>query len=71
MPKTLNTYFCVAAYRECSETEWRCPLTGRCIRQEWVCDHDNDCGDGTDEAACGKSHENLLLIGQNEIFINY
>mgnify|MGYP000644540055 CR=1 FL=1 len=35
-------------YRNCSETEVRCK-NKKCIRSKWQCDHDNDCGDNSDE----------------------
>lgn len=37
----------------CSPTEFRCGV-GRCIFKTWRCDHENDCGDGTDEIDCGR-----------------
>ena len=35
---------------ECSETEFKCRTTGRCVKGAWKCDGDADCMDGSDEA---------------------
>ncbi|XP_069502497.1 SCO-spondin-like [Ambystoma mexicanum] len=34
---------------QCHDTEFSCPTTGRCIPGAWVCDNEDDCGDGSDE----------------------
>ena len=39
---------CVPKNHTCSENEFVCQ-NGRCLRERWVCDLDNDCGDGSDE----------------------
>jgi len=39
----------------CGPDQFQCVMSGRCIRQSWVCDRDNDCGDGSDEQNCGGS----------------
>ncbi|XP_071528403.1 uncharacterized protein [Panulirus ornatus] len=42
---------CRNQYRECSESEFRCN-SNKCIPSRWRCDHDNDCGDKSDEEKC-------------------
>jgi hypothetical protein len=38
----------------CGPTEYRCPGEFRCLPEQWVCDGDPDCKEGTDELNCSK-----------------
>lgn len=35
----------------CEPNEFRCD-NDRCVQKQWLCDGDDDCGDGTDERNC-------------------
>ena len=54
LPHTPHTHHTAALV--CQDDEFKCPdVEVGCIKQEWVCDGDNDCGDGSDEVNCGES----------------
>lgn len=48
---SLMNIFYFAVYHTCHENEFRCK-NGRCVFKSWQCDHEDDCGDGTDEMNC-------------------
>ncbi|GFR57428.1 low-density lipoprotein receptor-related protein [Elysia marginata] len=35
----------------CGANEFQCK-DGRCIQMDWLCDTEDDCGDGSDEVGC-------------------
>lgn len=53
----------LAPNNTCDDNSFRCNNKG-CVPQRFVCDHDDDCGDGSDESVeCGKwIHLIFLLI---------
>uniref|UniRef100_H9GNM8 SCO-spondin n=1 Tax=Anolis carolinensis TaxID=28377 RepID=H9GNM8_ANOCA len=36
----------------CAEGDFACHMGGRCVPSAWVCDNEDDCGDGSDEFCC-------------------
>ena len=50
---TFGFVFSPAARTPCADGEFTCG-NGLCIASSWECDHDNDCGDQSDEGGhCG------------------
>ncbi len=61
--KTYNQsimYIYLSDLPTCESTQFSCG-NQKCIRMEWVCDGDNDCGDDSDELNCGKLTFNNLF----------
>ncbi|XP_059895450.1 LOW QUALITY PROTEIN: low-density lipoprotein receptor-related protein 2a [Gadus macrocephalus] len=55
----------------CQAGQFAC-MNGRCIRAQWKCDNDNDCGDGSDELerVCGSKGDYRVLAPQLAAFID-
>lgn len=51
-----NKFCVVDTGARCEHSQFTC-LNGHCIQEAWICDQDNDCGDGSDELeiVCGES----------------
>ncbi|XP_064642640.1 deleted in malignant brain tumors 1 protein-like [Lineus longissimus] len=45
----------------CRSSEWACG-NGKCIPAQYICDSDNDCGDGSDEQACESADITVRLV---------
>uniref|UniRef100_UPI004038E811 SCO-spondin-like n=1 Tax=Callospermophilus lateralis TaxID=76772 RepID=UPI004038E811 len=43
---------CEELVPDCAEGESPCQGSGHCIPHEWLCDNQDDCGDGSDEEGC-------------------
>ncbi|XP_028846293.1 low-density lipoprotein receptor-related protein 2a isoform X3 [Denticeps clupeoides] len=54
----------------CQPGQFTC-MNGRCIRAQWKCDNDNDCGDGSDELerVCGPRADFAFVVPQPASFI--
>jgi len=57
---------CVAPPPTCRPNQFQCD-NRRCIPLGWVCDRDNDCGDGSDEVDCGTPTLTYLNSTLNDI----
>jgi len=52
---------CVAPPPTCGPDQFTCD-NRHCIPYGWLCDTDNDCGDMSDEANCGRTYTNNKLL---------
>lgn len=52
-------FFSILAAKQCGQNEHKCEKSHKCIPERWLCDAEDDCGDGSDEHAlrCGKCVE--------------
>ncbi|XP_072707738.1 SCO-spondin-like [Ciconia boyciana] len=50
----------------CAEWEFACRADGRCVPGAWVCDNEEDCGDGSDEVCAPRCapHQHRCAGGQ-------
>lgn len=50
-------------HKTCTSEEFACKNNeGECIPLAWMCDQNNDCTDGSDEAACSKLNLHVLSL---------
>lgn len=49
--KTIIVLIGTVLTKNCTSQEFQCQ-NGKCIPQKWKCDHDDDCGDKSDEICC-------------------
>ncbi|XP_068790174.1 SCO-spondin-like [Struthio camelus] len=54
------------AEARCGEAEFACRASGRCVPSAWLCDNEDDCGDGSDESCAPRCapHQHRCASGQ-------
>ena len=61
----------LAPNNTCDDSSFRCRYKA-CIPQRFVCDHDDDCGDGSDESVeCGEWMSLSLFLTPSPFFFSF
>lgn len=57
----------------CASHDFSCANGKTCIKMEWVCDLDDDCGDMSDEAGCPSEYSEFLKFTgvQRDLYLIY
>ena len=57
----------------CASHDFSCANGKTCIKMEWVCDLDDDCGDMSDEAGCPSEYSEFLKFTgvQRDLYVIY
>lgn len=46
----------------CREDQFKCIQNAKCIDQDFVCDNEEDCPDGSDETGCGELKSSFCYL---------
>lgn len=65
--------YCYTENHTCASHDFSCANGKICIKMEWVCDLDDDCGDMSDEAGCPSEYSEFrkFFRVQRDLYLIY